>query len=131
MSISYLSLKHERQWRATTGLKATQFHRLCERFGQSFKDIFGEELAERQGNSSQEPIFRTYEEVLFFLLFGFKSGLTYDVLGLVFGMDGSSAKRIQETHMPVLKSALHQLGAMPKRSFEDVKEFKAFFESDE
>lgn len=127
----YQGLKNERQWKATTGLKATQFYRLSNSFGGAFEEIFGQSLSARQSNSSQTAVFRTYEEVLFFLLFSFKSGLTYDVLGVVFDMDGSSAKRIQEEYLSILKTALHTLGAMPKREFADVKEFEAFFANDE
>ena len=36
------------------------------------------------------------EELLYFTLFSLKCGLTYDLLGLVCGMDGSNAKRNQE-----------------------------------
>lgn len=131
MSFSHKGLKSERQWRATTGLKATQFYQLSTQFGHSFKGIYGQELAERQSNSSEEAVFKSYEEVLFFELFSFKSGLTYDALGAVFGMDGSSAKRIQEAFLPVLKAALQAFGAMPRREFENVEAFKSFFEGEQ
>jgi hypothetical protein len=131
MSFTYQGLKHERQWKATTGLKATQFYRLSKDFGEKFEDIFGESLSARQDRSSQESAFRSYEDLLFFLLFSLKSGLTYDALGAVFGIDGSSAKRIQELHLPILKATLHSLGHMPKREFASVLEFQQFFESEE
>lgn len=128
---SHKKLKSERQWRASIGLKATQFYNLSKEIGHSYERVFGQTLPERQGNSSQESIFKSYEEVLFFVLFSLKSGLTYDVLGAVFEMDGSSAKRIQESYLPILKGALSHLQVMPKREFADVKEFQAFFEQDE
>lgn len=131
MSFGHQSLKNERQWKATTGFKATQFYQLGTQFGKTFKSIYGLELSERQMNSSEETLFKTYEEVLFFLLFSFKSGLTYDALGAVFEMDGSSAKRIQGSFLPVLKGSLQAFGVMPKREFEDVNTFKALFEDED
>ena len=131
MSFTYRGLKQERQWKATTGLKATQFYRLSKDFGERFEDIFGESLSVRQDRSSQESAFRSYEDLLFFLLFSLKSGLTYDALGAVFGIDGSSAKRIQELYLTILKATLHSLGHMPKREFASVSEFQQFFEAEE
>ena len=131
MSFSYTGLKQERQWKATTGLKATQFYRLSKDFGERFEEIFSESLSVRQGNSSQEAAFSSYEALLFFLLFSLKSGLTYDALGAVFEIDGSSAKRIQELYLPILKATLQGLGHMPKREFASVSEFQQFFDGEE
>lgn len=131
MSFSFRALKSERQWKASIGLKATQFHSLSTGFGKTFESIFGQTLSERQSNSSQEAIFKTYEDLLFFVLFSFKSGLTYDVLGAIFGMDGSSANRIQRDYAPILKGALNCLGVMPKREFASFEAFKTFFEGDD
>ena len=65
--------------------------------------------------------------LLFFTLFSLKSGLTYDVLGLVTGLDGSNAKRNQERGLQVLKHALSKAGVLPKREFKTVEEFNIYF----
>ena len=70
---------------------------------------------------------KTYEDLLFFTLFSLKSGLTYDLLGLVTGMDASNAKRNQQIGISLLKEALSSGGYAPKREFKDVEEFKEFF----
>jgi hypothetical protein len=131
MSVNYKDLKSERQWRSSTGLKESQFRVLVSHFADAYEQIHGESLSERKGNSSQESVFKTYEELLFFVLFSLKSGLTYDVLGFVFGLDGSNAQRNQKSALPVLRLALSKAGVMPARSFSKVKDFEAWFSADE
>ena len=131
MSVNYKDLKNERQWRSSTGLKESQFRLLVNHFAEAYEQIHGESLSERKGNSSQESVFKTYEELLFFVLFSLKSGLTYDVLGFVFGLDGSNAQRNQKSALPVLRLALSKAGVMPARGFSSVKDFEAWFSADE
>lgn len=131
MSVSYKELKSERQWRSSTGLKESQFKILVGHFAEAYEQVYGEPLPERKSNSSQESVFRTYEELLFFVLFSLKSGLTYDVLGFVFGLDGSNAQRNQKSALAVLRLALSRAGVMPARSFASVKDFEEWFSGDE
>ncbi len=74
-----------------------------------------------------ESILNSYEELLFFTLFSLKSGLTYDLLGLVTGMDGTNAMRNQKVGISILKEALLLGGYAPKREFKNVEDFKEFF----
>ena len=127
MSFGFTGIRNERQWKATTGLSQTKFLELSRAFGQAYEGIFGCSIQVRQSNSSQEAIFRSYEDLLFFLLFSLKSGLTYDALGAVFDCDGSTAKTNQTLALPILKAALSQLGLMPQRAFSSVEEFEAYF----
>ncbi|WP_216726952.1 transposase family protein [Hymenobacter siberiensis] len=78
-----------------------------------------------------EVALKTEEELLLFTLFSFKANLTYDLLGLVSGMDGSNAKRNQELGITVLQEALEQTGHAPKREFTTVAEFEAYFQEHE
>lgn len=71
------------------------------------------------------------EELLFFTLFSLKAGLTYDVLGLVTGMDGTTAKRNQEVGIQVLQAVFEETGDAPKREFKSLKEFQSYFAEDE
>ncbi|MBK8968681.1 MAG: transposase family protein [Saprospiraceae bacterium] len=127
MSFGYTGIRNERQWKATTGMSQTKFLELSQAFGQAFEGIYGCSIQERQSNSSQEATFRSYEEMLFFLLFSLKSGLTYDALGAIFDCDGSTAKTNQTNALPILKAALSNLGLMPKRSFSSVEDFETYF----
>jgi len=95
MGFGYTGIRNERQWRATTGLSQAKFLELSEAFGRAYESVFGCSIEERQANSSQEAIFRSYEDLLFFVLFSLKSGLGYDALGAIFDGDGSTAKANQ------------------------------------
>jgi hypothetical protein len=124
MAITYKEVRNERQWKASTGLSEEQFFTLVKLFDGAYKMLFGVSMIERQGNSTNESTFKTYEDLLFFTLYSVKSGLTYDLLGLTFGLDGANAYQNQALGLRVLRAALEQGGYMPKRSYKSVEEFK-------
>ena len=76
------------------------------------------------------PSLPSEEELLYFTLFSLKSALTYDLLGVVCGMDGSNAKRNQELGLTVLKEALAAAGYAPKRAFKSAAEFAAYLKKE-
>lgn len=127
MRISISDLKTERQWRSSTGYDEHRFRELLKFFGKAYEKLNGSSIEELKSKSPMESRLNSYEELLFFTLFSLKSGLTYDLLGLVTGMDGSSAKRNQQLGISVLKEALSSGGYAPKREFKNVEEFKEFF----
>lgn len=127
MKISVSELSTERKWRAATGLTQEKFECLLVSFTKVYLRIFGADMTERGAFTPYEVAIHTEEELLFFTLFSFKSGLTYDLLGLVSGMDGSNAKRNQELGILVLKETLAETGYAPKREFATVAEFEAYF----
>jgi hypothetical protein len=94
-------------------------------FGEGYEQLFGVSMAERQNNSTNDSTFKTYEDLLFFALYSIKSGLTYDLLGLTFGLDGANAYQNQALSLGVLRAALQRGGHMPKRVYQSVEEFKA------
>ena len=69
-------------------------------------------------------------ELLYFTLFSLKAGLTYDLLGLVCGMDTSNAKRNQVLGLTVLEHALAAAGCLPKRAFRDAGEFASYLKNE-
>jgi hypothetical protein len=107
-----------------------KFRQLLPHFAKSYEKLYGKTIEERSSESpnSSNISIKTYEELLFFTLFSLKSGLTYDLLGFVSGMDGSNAKRNQSLGLEVLKNALSNLSVLPKREFEDAESFKVYFE---
>lgn len=132
MAISYKNIKSSRQWSATAGMKEDKFMELSSHFEKAYVGIFGMEMHERQKNSTNKKIhFRTYKDLLFFILFSIKSGLTYDALGLVFGMTGSNAKAIQTFGLKILKITLRNISMAPAREFPGAAEFKKLIPSDE
>jgi hypothetical protein len=127
MNIDFRKLNTNRQWKATTGVSQKQFEILSPLFAQSFIDLFGKSMQDRQNDSTTEACLKTPEDLLFFLLFYLKNGMTYDVLGFVFGMGDPSAKRNLDIAIRVLRAALQPLNVMPKREFKSVEEFEQYF----
>ena len=124
MAISYKDVRNDRQWKASTGLSEEQFFKLVRLFGQAYEMLFGVSMEERQNNSTANSTFRTCADLLFFTLYSVKSGLTYDLLGLTFGLDGANAYQNQALGLRVLQSALQKGGYLPKRTYQNIEEFK-------
>ncbi|MEO1255279.1 MAG: hypothetical protein AAFY41_10395 [Bacteroidota bacterium] len=123
MAISYQEIRTQRQWRASTGLSEEQFLKLVPLFEKAYKELFGEDIEERQSHSTEQPTFTSYSELLFFGLYSIKSGLTYDLLGLSFGLSPSNAHANQATVLTVLQAALEHNGLMPIREYANDEEF--------
>ncbi len=128
MKLGVSDLTTDRKWRSCLGLDAIRFYKLLPLFSISYEELFEESMTSKQ---SENPVgnskITTYEDLLFFTLFSLKSGLTYDVLGLVTGLDGSNAKRNQERGLQVLKHALGKADVLPKREFKTAEEFNIYF----
>jgi hypothetical protein len=130
MSVSYKDVRNERQWKATTGLSKEDFFSLCSAFAKAYELLHEVSLSQGAGNLQQDVVLSNYEECLYFVLFQLKNGLTNDCLGVLFGMDGSSAYRNFQRYVHVLESALHQQQALPRRSFSSVTEFQNYLKGE-
>ena len=126
MKLAIKDIKNKRQWRAATGLEEHQFKNLLKHYQVSYEKKYGASVEARQAEIEVTPSLQTEEELLYFTLFSLKSGLTYDLLGLVCGMDGSNAKRNQELGLAVLKETLETAGCAPKRGFQSAEEFSQY-----
>ena len=120
--------KNDRQWRATTGMDERRFLLLLDIFESAYVSVYGRRIEYRVADSPEELTFTTYKSLLFFTLFSLKSGLTYDLLGFVFKLDVSNAKRNQSLGLEVLKRGLGDAGLLPKRSFTSAEDFSAYFQ---
>lgn len=130
MKINTTELKRERQWRATTGLTKEQFYKLLEEFKKHYKAHYeynGINLKNSQEKTGIAYCITNEEDLLLFTLFSFKANLTYDLLGLVSGMEGSNAKRNQQIGIELLTKTLASLDCLPKRNFMNIEEFEAYF----
>ena len=127
MNISTNDLKTERQWRSATGYNKQRFTNLLNLFKRQYLIIFGKNLAERRADSPKESVVETEEDLLLLTLLGLKSGLTSDLLGLMTGMDGSSAFRNRDTGLSILQSMLNGRGFTPVREFKSVEDFEEHF----
>jgi hypothetical protein len=123
-------LKQDRQWRATVGMSEKQFFTLLEPFKKAYFETYKAELSNRKVDVNIEYCIENEEQLLLFTLFSFKSGLTYDVLGIVCGMNGSNAKRNQKIGLEILAKTLAELNVMPNRKLLTVKDFEDFFQNE-
>jgi len=130
MKLARKDLKTKRQWRAATGLEERQFDKLLKLYRISYEQKYGASVAQRQAGIEVTPSLPTEEELLYFTLFSLKAGLTYDLLGLVCGMDASNAKRNQEIGLAVLKATLEAAGCGPKRGFQSAEEFSQYLKKE-
>ena len=120
MPIRHEDIKGDRLWRAATGLTAKQFRALTEVYADAYAQQYGQSIAERRANSTQAPIFTTYAEQLFYALYSIKSGLTYDLLAVSFGISQSSAHELQSRILATLRRGLAGASLMPTRSYATV-----------
>jgi hypothetical protein len=119
--------KNDREWRATTGMDKRRFEILLPLFEAAYVSVHGRRIEYRVADSPETMRFITCKSLLFFTLFSLKSGLTYDILGFVFKLDVSNAKRNQVLGLEVLKRALDDAGVLPKREFNSPEEFGSYF----
>lgn len=131
MKLSIQDLKNSRQWQSSIGLSEKKFYNLLETFKLCYEKSYGQSLSEvMRALDIDNPILATYEDCLFFVLFHLKNGLTFDVLGLIFGTDGANAQRNFERYLVILESSLKERGYVPKREFTDEQEFLSYLQAE-
>lgn len=130
MQLQISNLTTDRQWTAVTGFTSAQFQKLLGLFTQSYFELHGKTVAERHAGIEVTPSLASEEELLFFTLFSLKTGLTYDALGFVSGMDTSNAKRNQQLGLAVLEQALSAAQCLPRRAFKDAAEFAQYLQNE-
>ena len=131
MASSYKDIRNERQWKAMTGLSQQEFTFLSTAFGLAYEQINGIALQQGAANLGKEVALSSYEECLYFTLFELKTAQSFDCLGVLFNMDGSTAQRNFVKYLPVLELALQQQGALPRRSFSSLSEFKKYVQAED
>ena len=130
MGSSYKDIRNERQWKAMTGLTQEEFASLSLAFGTAYEQIHGLTLQQGLANLGKEGVLNSYEECLYFTLFQVKTAQSFDCLGVLFNMDGSSAHRNFTKYLQVVELALHQQGALPRRSFGSLNDFKKYLQAE-
>jgi hypothetical protein len=109
------------------GCEAHHFQELLIIFREAYRSLHQVQMADRMLLNPLGSRITSEEELLFFTLFSCKSGLTYDVLGHVCGMDAATAKRRQEEGLAVLQEALKKAGHLPERTFSSPSELQRHF----
>jgi len=127
LKITTSDLKQDRQWRATVGMSEKQFYIFLPSFKNAYFETYKNELASRKVDTNIDYCIQNEEELLLFTLLSFKSGLTYDLLGIVCGMNGSNAQKNQKIGLSILLKTLNNLKVMPERKLLTVKDFEELF----
>ena len=130
MKLRISDLRTDRRWRAATGLDQSRFEGLLVLFSDSYHEKYGQTVAERQSEIEVTASLKSEEELLLFTLFSLKSGLSYDLLGVVCGMDAANAKRNQTLGLEVLEQALATADCLPVREFKDAAEFGEYLKNE-
>lgn len=121
----YSDIKEERVMRACTGFDFAKFHDLTTLFKAHYIKENGLCYFEMIHNLKiTNCLFSNYEEITFFVLFHLKTGVTYDVLGFIFGTSGASAHHNVTKFEAILKLALAGLGHEPLREIKDIEDMK-------
>lgn len=122
MSSIFENLHTERQFKSSTGLSRVKFEELAETFAVYYRP------KEAATPYSKPPVLTDPKEALFFILYYFKTGLTYQVLGLNFGISDYAAHSYKKYIIPFLKQALAEKQALAHHIFEDQADFDRAFE---
>lgn len=124
MPISHKEIRNDRQWRAATGLSEAQFNKLVQLFKKTYEDFHENTLDEQISMRTDDVKFQSYEDILFFILYGLKSGSTYDILALCFNLSRSVAFEQLASGVRLLQMTLNQSGDLPKREFSSFEELQ-------
>ena len=127
MKISIQDFRTPRQWRSALGCDAHHFAQLLGVFRRAHVGLHEMQLAECMVIHPTGARMKDEEDLLFFPLFSCKPGLTYDVLGLVCGLDGATAKRRQDEGLAVLREALRLANCLPECEFQSPAELQRYF----
>ena len=120
----FSNAKTERVYKASTGLSICEFNELALDIALYYDPILPQDVIEPYGTASS---IEDAKERLFLVLYHHKTAVTYDVLGLSFGMSNGVAFNYVQLGKRILKTVLIQKNCVPKRLFTDRAEFDAYF----
>ena len=118
----YSNVKTDRDFLVSTGVNKTDFLMLLCEFEQIESQIRTSfpscTKAEHDTTLPSVEILDSPEIRLFFVLFYLKNDPTWDLMGLIFSMDASTAHRSFERLLPLLRQVLALEGVLPARDAE-------------
>ncbi|EKO35737.1 helix-turn-helix domain-containing protein [Leptospira santarosai] len=104
---------------ALLGVSKEEFKTLCVRFGLAYLSLKKE--IKRNFTKGRKSILQNIEENLFFILFYLKAYPTYDVLGVVFKMDRTTACKLVKFLAEALFLSLGSMNILPANEISDLK----------
>lgn len=121
----FANAKTERVYKASTGLSISEFNELALDVASYYDPILPQDVIEPYGTASS---IEDAKELLFLVLYHHKTAVTYDVLGLSFGISNGVAFNYVQLGKQILKTVLTQKDCIPKRLFTNKAEFDAYFQ---
>jgi hypothetical protein len=119
--------KKERLMRAMTGLTSKQLTELLDAFDRNYEKAIDAERMKRgcirKKGGGQKSRLSTPRLRLFFILIYLKCYPTYDVLGVLFDLDGGNCCDWVKRLLPVLEATLGEKQVLPARKIRTVEEF--------
>ena len=131
MATHYKEISNERQCKAMTGLSQAEFTTLTTAFATAYEKVNGVTLQQGAANLGKEVVLSSYADCLYFTLFQLKTAQSFDCLGVLFNMDGATANRNFTKYVQLVEVALQQQGALPRRSFTNLNDFKNYLQAEE
>ncbi len=112
----FSNVKSDREFSATTGLRKVEFYELV----YEFEEVEAQQKAERLASGGRREVLTDGAERLFLVLYYMKNYPSFDVLGLSFGIDATTAERYVVGLLPILAKTLRKLKCLPARKAEEI-----------
>lgn len=119
------ALRTNRLMKALTGMTIAEFERLLPTFTAGLQKVQSQAKKKRQraiGGGGKHTL-QTPTDKLFFILFYLKCYPTFDLAGLLYGVDRSQAQRWVKALLPVLEKVLGWQAVLPQRRIGSIEEF--------
>lgn len=119
------ALRSDRLMKALIGMPKAEFERLLPDFTAGLKKAQTKAKKERKRavGGGRKHTLRTASDKLFFILFYLKCYPTFDLAGLLYGVDRSQAQRWVKALLPVLETVLGWQAVLPQRRIGSMEEF--------
>ena len=123
------ALRSDRLMKALTGQTMAEFKRLLPNFSAGLKKTQAKARKERKRamGGGRRHTLETPTDKLFFILFYLKCYPTFDLAGLLYGVDRSQAQRWVKALLPVLETVLGWQAVLPQRRIRSIEEFIQHF----
>ncbi len=112
----FSNVKSDRQFNATTGLSKVEFYELV----YEFEEVECEQRAKRLASGGRKEVLADGAQRLFLVLYYLKTYPSFDVLGLSFDMDATTAERYVAELLPILAKTLQKIKCLPARKAEEI-----------
>jgi hypothetical protein len=119
------ALRSDRLMKALTGMTIAEFERLLPIFTVGLKkaQVKAKKERKRAIGGGRRHTLKTPTDKLFFILFYLKCYPTFDLAGLLYGVDRAQAQRWVKVLLPVLEEVLGWQAVLPQRRIGTLEEF--------